>query len=332
MDNICHTLAGAALGYAGLKRRTPLAMATLVIGANLPDVDVLVFLTSVPPVAFRRGWTHGVLALGLWPLVLTVIVVAWDRFVRRRRHPERPRAVPSAIYVLAAAAVLSHPLLDLLNTYGIRLLMPFSGHWFYGDTLFIVDPWLWLVLGAGVSVSAHAARRGAVRPWRGARVTLAIAVVYVGAMLGARVAGERVVRAEWARGGRGAPWQVMVSPVPVNPFTRTVVVETRTGYTQGTLAWRPRPRVTFEAVPLPRRADHPAAAAARQTPAFRAFLVWSRFPFYRLEAVPGGTRVTLGDVRFGASRIGGRTFTVSTIVRGIPLGVEVRRDTVPSEE
>jgi len=37
-----------------------------------------------------------------------------------------------------------------MNTYGIRLLMPFDERWFYGDTLFIIDPWIWLVLAAGV--------------------------------------------------------------------------------------------------------------------------------------------------------------------------------------
>ena len=35
MDPLAHTLAGASLAQAGLKRLTPLATATLVIGANL---------------------------------------------------------------------------------------------------------------------------------------------------------------------------------------------------------------------------------------------------------------------------------------------------------
>ena len=55
MDNVCHTLVGAAFGEAGLKRRTRFGGATLMIAANLPDLDVLVFTTDVPSVAFRRG-------------------------------------------------------------------------------------------------------------------------------------------------------------------------------------------------------------------------------------------------------------------------------------
>ncbi len=41
MDPICHTLVGAALAESGLKKRTALGTATLLIGANLPDMDVL---------------------------------------------------------------------------------------------------------------------------------------------------------------------------------------------------------------------------------------------------------------------------------------------------
>ena len=41
MDNFTHSLAGWALGQAGLKRMTGLAVPTLIIGANLPDIDAV---------------------------------------------------------------------------------------------------------------------------------------------------------------------------------------------------------------------------------------------------------------------------------------------------
>src|SRR6188508_2438536 len=80
MDNLCHTLVGAALGEAGLKRRTRFGNATLMIAANLPDLDVLVFATSTPSVAFRRGWTHGILAQALLPIALTAAIWAVARW------------------------------------------------------------------------------------------------------------------------------------------------------------------------------------------------------------------------------------------------------------
>jgi len=162
MDNLAHSLVGAWMAEAGLKRTTPLATATLVIGANLPDVDgVITFAGSDASLYWRRGWTHGVLALSLWPFVLTGLVLLWDRYVRRRRHPELPPARFGPLLVCSVLSVLSHPALDWLNTYGVRLLMPFDGTWFYGDMLFIIDPWVWLLAGASVVMADARTRRSA---------------------------------------------------------------------------------------------------------------------------------------------------------------------------
>ena len=63
MDNLCHSLAGACLSKAGLDRRTPLATATLVLAANVPDIDGITYLTSPLPMYWRRGMTHGPIAM-----------------------------------------------------------------------------------------------------------------------------------------------------------------------------------------------------------------------------------------------------------------------------
>ena len=164
MDNLAHTLAGASLAQAGLKRLTPLATATLVIGANLPDIDALAtFGGGDFSLLFRRGWTHGALAMILWP-------PRADRPGARLRcrapaaASRTPARTPGAGAGAVLVGVLSHPALDWLNTYGVRLLMPFSGRWFYGDALFIVDPWLWLVLAAAVIV-AMTARGPGIAGW-----------------------------------------------------------------------------------------------------------------------------------------------------------------------
>src|SRR4051812_42983936 len=88
MDNLCHTLLGAAMGEAGLKHRSRFGYGALLVAVNLPDIDVLVFVSGVPSVAFRRGWTHGVLAQALLPLLLVAALISWDRW----RPPADPRA------------------------------------------------------------------------------------------------------------------------------------------------------------------------------------------------------------------------------------------------
>ena len=153
MDPLAHTLAGASLAQSGLKRLTPLATATLVIGANLPDADILAGAWGADvSLLLRRGCTHGALAMLVWPPVLAGVMLLVDRLRRRFRPGAEPASV-RAIIALSVLGVWSHPALDWLNTYGVRLLMPFSERWFYGDALFIIDPWLWLLLAAGVVIA-----------------------------------------------------------------------------------------------------------------------------------------------------------------------------------
>ena len=162
MDPVAHTLTGGVLACAGLRRVTPLATAALLIGANVPDVDVLTsFAGSYASLAMRRGWTHGVPALIVWPFVVTGLLLAWERWWRR---PDRAPARAGPLLALSALAVFTHPTLDWLNNYGLRWLMPFDGRWFYGDALFIVDPWVWLALG-GVLFLAYSRRAWAFALW-----------------------------------------------------------------------------------------------------------------------------------------------------------------------
>lgn len=161
MDPLAHTLFGGALAETGLKKVTPLATAALLIGANLPDIDgVASLLGPDASLHLRRGWTHGVLAMALLPLALAGALLLYDRFWRRRRAPEKPPTSAGAIIALSYLGVLSHPLLDWLNTYGVRLLMPFDDRWFYADALFIIDPWMWLLAASSVVLARSESRLG----------------------------------------------------------------------------------------------------------------------------------------------------------------------------
>src|SRR6185503_9799177 len=134
MDPIAHTFTGMALAAAGLRRATPLATAAVLIGVNAPDVDVFSgAFGSYAPIAFRRGWTHGLLAIAVWPFVIAGALLVYDRYVRRRRDPAAPAARAGPLLAVTALGVATHPALDLLNNYGLRWLMPFVGRWFYGD-------------------------------------------------------------------------------------------------------------------------------------------------------------------------------------------------------
>lgn len=299
MDNVCHTLAGAAFGEAGLKTRTRFGNPILMIAANLPDVDVLAFATSTPAVALRRGWTHGVLAQVLLPFVLTGIAILIDRIWPSRKGR---RLRPAQVLLLSYAGVLSHVFLDWLNSYGVRLLMPFSNQWFHGDAMFIVDPWLWILFLIGVFATRRNARVGP------ARVALGVAAVYIGAMVWSAAAARELVAAAWAERHGRSPQALMVGPVPVDPFRRSIIVDDGHRYVSGSFKWRPL-TITFDGGETAKGSDHAAVARAREHPDFRAILIWARFPYYVVTPVSDGTEVSVRDLRFG-TRLGSATVTV----------------------
>lgn len=132
------------------------------MAANAPDVDVLSYVGGTYfALAFRRGITHGIPAQVVLPFIVAGAMLAWDRWVRRKRRPEAAPTVPRELLLLAFVGVLTHPVLDWMNVYGMRWGLPFSGTWSYGDALFIIDPWLWLLLGS----AAILARSGGAVLW-----------------------------------------------------------------------------------------------------------------------------------------------------------------------
>lgn len=297
MDNLAHSLAGLAIAEAGLKRHTALGTTTLIIGANLPDVDAFTYLVGdgLDALVVRRGWTHGILAMAVLPLVLAGLMLAWDSLVRRRRTGDALAPVRGWwLVALAAAGIWSHTLLDLLNSYGVRLLMPFSGRWFYGDTLFIIDVWLWLMLGTGVLIARLRHHRGAhdssTRP---PRVAIALLLAYIGAMAAWSAAGRGQLHATF-----GSDARVMAAPFPIEPLSRSTIADLGDRYALGQLHGWSRRYQPIDSLPSGRASS--AAAAAALTRDGAAFLSWSRFPHFTLARIGDSTRVRITDLRYGS--------------------------------
>ena len=312
MDNLTHSLVGAVMGQAGLKRTTGLAMPALIIGANLPDVDAACFfwLEGTEHLAFRRGITHGPPALVLLPLILAGILWAFDRWqTKRGTRPETRLPVRFGwLYAMAFIGCLSHPFFDWLNVYGIRLLEPFSSQWFYGDTLFIIDVWLWALLIASVWWSRRREKAGA--EWmRPARVGIAVGLAYIG--LNGVISFAEVYRVR--SNDMGETIAVIASPVPLAFWKRE-------GLVGGEGAWLVARDKSASVEPYARGDDRSAAystpfftpiadklcklpdltEARRSNTQLDAFLFWSRAPF--LTRADDGS-VVLRDARFTDPRV-----------------------------
>ncbi|MXP09249.1 metal-dependent hydrolase [Pseudoblastomonas halimionae] len=320
MDNLTHSLVGAVIGQAGLKKKTGLGMAALIIGANLPDVDAACFLwlDGVEHLAFRRGITHGPIAWVLLPLLLAGALWWFDRWqARRGKRPEGRLPVHFGwLYALSFIGCLTHPALDWLNVYGIRLLEPFSHRWFYGDVLFIIDVWLWAILGIGLWLSLRQEKRG--RNWRRtAQIAGAVGLAYIGMNAAIAVKSENDALTFY---DNYPGIDAIGSPVPLAIWKREIIwyapgsdVETASPVSgQWTLASGLSKEMTSlqaKVVWIEDGADPPVSAVelAVGDRQLAAFIFWSRTPF--VECSSGG-KILVRDARYYDPRARDR-FTVA---------------------
>ncbi len=313
MDNITHSLTGLLLSRAGLDRLTPRATWILLLAANAPDIDVVsAFGGSLNYLHYHRHFTHSLVALPLLALLCVLAV----------RLVSRKPVNWAGAYGIALIGVASHLALDLTNTYGVRVLLPFSGQWLHGDITNVIDFWIWGVLFVSVSAPALArlvnAEIGATGQTRGGpgRGFAIYALLFLTIYEGARtVAHARAVSTLESRVYSGAaPIRVAALPGPVSLFAWRGIAETPDLVSvvnvnllgdfdpaTGRTFYKPEPS--------------PAIEAARRTPVFEEFLRFSQYPFWQVtpaEQAEGGTRVEAIDLRFGDPRTPG--FVATAIV------------------
>ena len=165
MDNLTHSLVGLASAKAGLERLSPYATPVCLVSANIADADfvTLFFGDRWTLLQHHRGITHSIIGTLVIGFLVPLVAVAIERLaVKARKKTARIRFPGLLIVSLITAA--THPLLDWTNNYGLRPFLPWNGRWFYGDLVFIVDPYIWLLLG-GVCFLLTSNSRSQMRSW-----------------------------------------------------------------------------------------------------------------------------------------------------------------------
>lgn len=300
MDNITHSLVGWTLGQTGLKRKSRKGLAALILGANMPDIDV--FLGWVPwvPLATHRGFTHSLVGgVLLMPPMLAGLLWLFDRWQVRRGVTFRSGLAMHFGWLVALTYIgtLTHPLLDWQNIYAAQLLSPLSDKWFHNDSLFIVDVWIWLALGVAIGFSRWRERHGAT--WQHpARAALLLVVAYISANGALTAFAKNEVRmSEPYANSQG----LFATPPPIQFWRREFVWRQ-----DGMIAWgdydplvNPLGLHAYTA-PVPDNMSDPLARrAATATPAIVRFMRWSTMPIARIERRRCSARVSFGDARYG---------------------------------
>ena len=295
MDNFTHSLAGWALGQAGLKTKSRKGLAALILGANMPDIDVFFGWVGWPPLAMHRGFTHGLFGgLLIMPPMLAGLLWLLDRWQVKRGDGFKSGLAMHFGWLVALAyfGTLTHPLLDLQSTYAVQLAAPFSSAWYHMDSLFIIDAVLWTLLSVSIAVSRRRERNGG--EWRRpVQAAIAAALVYISFNAGL----SQTAREAVAMHIPGAT-DIFASPPPVMFWRRTMVW--REGRKIGHAEFEPFGRRLIDIQPLqPDGMDQPLVRQAiARMPRLRRFLGWSILPIATVEMGRCEAKVSIGDARY----------------------------------
>lgn len=165
MDNLTHSLAGLAAGEllqqtlarepdaASHSSRRRMLLVACWAANNFPDLDLLLRGRLPKPLDYlldHRGHTHTLLyAL---PQALLIAALVWLLWPGARGLLRVSAAARTGLAWAIGLGLCMHLGMDFLNSYGMHPFYPFDARWFYGDTLFIVEPVLWIAFGAPLAM------------------------------------------------------------------------------------------------------------------------------------------------------------------------------------
>ena len=295
MEPVTHFLFGAAMGRAGLNRKTALATATLTLAAEAPDLDVFSrFGGSAFGLNHHRGFTHSFLGV---PLVAAV-VVGFIYLLWRLAWPQDPQSQPSPALGIAFRLRLPcrpqphssrlHQQLRSASLLAVLRTLDFLGHRLHRRSRpprrAHARPDSSRTVFAHQRRDRRAQERPAAAPQGRLAATLALIAVF--AYWGLRdFEHRRAVAALEARTYQGADAiRVSAYPYVVNPFRWHGVVETPAFFAtmdvdsiapevdpEGRMQIRYKPEET------------PVTLAAKRTYLGRVYLSWAHYPVTETE-------------------------------------------------
>jgi inner membrane protein len=299
LEPITQLAVSATLARVGLRRLSPLATTAVILGGLLPAVDFLSVLFGPHAyLVFHRTITHSL--PGGAVLALLVAWVLW-RF-GRRMQPEPARFL--GLLLAAACGVAGHLLMDLGDSYGVKLLWPFRAKWYALNLWPQLDPWLLLllavVLGVPWLLTLVGEEMGAPRR-RGVSISGIVALLLVAGYCGWRVRlhSQALVQLYTSTYHGAEPLSVAAYPEPMSPFAWRGVINTYNSVDTVSLRLGPGSRfdpdmaLTHFKIP-----ESPELKAATLAPGLATWRNFARFPVADIVRTETGHEVFFRDLRY----------------------------------
>jgi inner membrane protein len=280
MFNTTHTFVGLAIARTGVDERLRNAAWTAVIAANLPDIEVLTGLSGTPTyLDYHRGITHSLIGIPILSLLVAGgVFILSGHFWRN--------------FLVAFIAMATHPILDYSNTYGWRPFLPFDGAWYYGDLLFIFDPYIDVIFVAGI-VGGNLLSNKKVMAW----ASLIAVIIYMGARFELHEMAVSQVETFAARTPGAEKWAAF--PTMLNPFEWEGIIQTKTELIK--VRVDAQDGVSGEIARVDRGGSSQITDEAAKAVTAASLLRFARFPANKVEGMRFGAigyRVLFFDFRF----------------------------------
>lgn len=311
MEPFTHAFTSLALGKSGERWMPRFGLAMLVAAGVAPDLDYASYFAG--PAAFfalHRTLFHSLLGGAVLACLLAAGFFILDkRWPRSQVAQDKSYPPPSFSAALAVCAigVAGHILLDVASGEGVQLLWPFRSGWYRWNLDGNLDPWLLLILIAGLllpllfrlvneEVGARSKGRG---NSRAAIVTLILVAIYFGWRADLHSQAVNVLLSHEYRGhvalsaaafpNASAPldWRgVAVTDNTVEEFDVSLGPHADFDPDRGRTRFKP--------------ADSAVLEAGRKTVDARKFLAYASMPFATVTQLEDGYRFEIHDLRFAS--------------------------------
>ncbi len=160
MDNLTHALIGISAAEVALavkrdhsenKHFRKAVWFSSIAANNFPDLDFIytpITEGRIGNLLHHRGHTHTIF-FGIFEALL-VYLITKSIYLKNDKSKNR-----SVILLMSFFGVLLHIFADSWNSYGVHPFWPIINRWFYGDFIFIIEPWIWVTLLPLAFYSVH---------------------------------------------------------------------------------------------------------------------------------------------------------------------------------
>ncbi|MES2354184.1 MAG: metal-dependent hydrolase [Pseudomonadota bacterium] len=160
MDNLSHSVVGLAVGEFIHRSLAPerdswhqsarrcMLLVSCWLASNFSDLDLLLTHLLPAPLGYllhHRGHTHTLLYA--FPQALLIWILIWLLWPTARRLLQDSPTANKGLAISLGCGLGLHILMDYLNSYGIHPFHPYNSRWFFGDMVFIVEPYFWVAFG-----------------------------------------------------------------------------------------------------------------------------------------------------------------------------------------